>query len=99
MFETTFDRMMYPAGFKTTMAHGVRRWKHLPPLMVGQSVTIKRLDWRDTPYGPTPRVLVETEGGQQRWIDATNVEPCMTGNESACKRLGQIAEGFFARRD
>ena len=99
MFETTFDRMMYPTGFKTTITHAVRKWKDRPALTIGQAVTITRLDWTDEGYGPMPRVLIETETGAKRWIPGSNVEPCTTGNESAKKRLGEIAEEFFARRD
>lgn len=99
MFETTFDRMMYPAGFKTTMVRAVRKYRDRPALTMGQPVTIKKLDWIDNGYGPTPRVLVETGTGATRWVDGCNVEPCKTGNEKALKRIGEIAEEFFARRD
>jgi hypothetical protein len=99
MFETTFDKMMYPIGFQTTMTQAVRKWRHLPPLAIGQSVTIMKLGWRDIGGGNLiPRLLVKTENGSQRWIEA-NVEPCTTGNEAAHKRLGEIATEFFARRD
>ncbi len=100
MFETTFDKMMYPVGFETTMTRAVRKWKDRPPLTEGQSVTIVKLDWKDIGGGNLiPRVLVETEGGSQRWIDGCNVVPCTTGNEKAMGRLGEIAAEFFARRD
>lgn len=99
MFETTIDRMMYPAGYATTIVYAVRKWKHRPALAVGQPVTIKKLDWRDMGYGPIPRVLVEDDNGAERWINASSVAPCTTGNEKAMVRLGEIATEFFARRD
>lgn len=99
MFETTFDRMMYPVGFKTTITRATRKWKDRPALTIGQAVTITRLDWTEEQWGLSPRVLVETETGAKRWISGSNVNPCTTGNEAACKRLGEIAEEFFGRRD
>lgn len=99
MFETTFDKMMYPVGFKTTVEYPIRKWKDRPPLTVGQPVTITQLDWKDNGYGPIPRILVETEDGKQRWIDASSVVPCRTGNKETMARLNEIATEFFARRD
>lgn len=100
MFETTFDRMMYPIGFKTTIIHSVRKWKNRPALAVGQAVTIVRLDWQDLGGGNLiPRVEVEAEDGTRRWIDGSSVVSCTTGNEKAMERIGEIAEEFFARRD
>lgn len=99
MFETTFDKMMYPAGFETTIVYRVRKWRNRPALEIGQPVTITRLDWTDNGYCLVPRVLVETGDGATRWIDASSVEPCKTGNEAAKQRLGEIATEFFARRD
>lgn len=100
MYETTFDRMMYPVGFKTVMNLPVRKWKNRPALEIGQPVTIINLDWEDICGGNLiPRLLVKTEDGAQRWINGSHVEPCTTGNEKAHKRLGEIAEEFFTRRD
>lgn len=99
-FETTIDRMLYPIGFETTMQEGVRKWKHRPALTVGQKVTIKRLDWDEICKGTyVPRVQVEAADGSLRWVPGSKVEPCMTGNEKAIARLGEIATEFFERRD
>lgn len=100
MFETTIDRMMYPIGFATTIKGAVRKWKHRPALAVGQPVTIRQIDWEEICPGTlVPRVQVEAADGSLRWISATKVEPCMTGNENALARMGEIATEFFERRD
>lgn len=100
MFEMTFDRMAYPIGYETTITRPVRKWKNRPALTVGQPVTIVKLDWEEICNGTfVPRVQVKAKDGSLRWVSGTNVEPCTTGNESALKRLGEIADEFFARRD
>lgn len=74
MIARQVDSELYRVGEPTTMRRAIRRYQSKPRLEQGQKVTIRRLDFVDRGgYTLHPRVEIETEDGQRRWIDAVDV--------------------------
>lgn len=70
------DSQMYAAGYSTTVEHTTRKWKDRPAIVAGDTVEILKLTWTDTGYGQmSPRVLVRTSAGTERWISASTLKP------------------------
>jgi hypothetical protein len=74
MWEHLLSRSIWDhPGAVVTLRDPVRRWKTRPALAEGERVTILEYDSNTGQYGPEPRLLVRTESGAERWIDATKV--------------------------
>lgn len=99
MFESTIDRSMYDHPGKTTvMRYAVRRHRDRPALAAGESVTIVRMTFQETRYGLTPRVLIRTESGAERWVNGSDIEPLGDNeNAAAFAQMGRIAASMLDR--
>jgi hypothetical protein len=73
MWAHLLDRSMYYVGRKVAHKDGIRKWRDRPAIAPMTEGEIMRVEFVETPYGPSARCLVRFDPGN-RWVQGCDLE-------------------------